>query len=178
MENASKALLMAATVLVGVLLLSLGVYLFTIFGDFSSDMSKKLNQKNIDEFNAQFLKYESYYDNDSKEWKNICRAQDIVSIANIAKENNSKYEYTTEDESDGYYYIRVIVKKSSHTKSYDNFEAESLEEYKEFLRKYSGEEKTDTTTEKKYYEIIYFKCTNVEINPESKRVCSVTFEQL
>lgn len=176
MENASKALLMASTVLVGVLLLSLGVYLFTIFGDFSADMSKELNQKNIDEFNAQFIKYESYYDFKEKAWKNTCRAQDVVSIANIARENNSKYEYTTADETNGYYYVKVIVKKGSHVIS--NFEAKSLEDYKEFLKKYSGEEKTDTTTEKKYYEIIYFKCTNVEINPESKRVCSVTFEQL
>ena len=99
MENASKALLMAATVLVGVLLLSLGVYLFTVFGNFSADMTKELTQKDIDEFNAQFIKYESYKDETSGEWKNTCRAQDVVTIANLAKENNSKYDYTTADES-------------------------------------------------------------------------------
>ena len=87
MENASKALLMAATVLVGVLLLSLGTYLFTIFSNFSADTTLKMNQKNIDEFNAQFYKYKSYKD-ESGNWQNKCRAQDIVSIANIAKENN------------------------------------------------------------------------------------------
>ena len=40
---------MAATVLVGVLLISLAVYLFTIFGNFSADMTKELTQKDIDE---------------------------------------------------------------------------------------------------------------------------------
>lgn len=107
MENASKALLMAATVLVGVLLISLGVYLFTIFGDFGSEMSEQLNEKDVSEFNAKFTKYESYIGDDGK-WKNTCRAHDVVSIANIAKENNSKYEYTTSDEND-YYYVKVKV---------------------------------------------------------------------
>ena len=37
MENASKALLMAASVLVGVMILSLGVYLFSTYAEYSSD---------------------------------------------------------------------------------------------------------------------------------------------
>lgn len=175
MENASKALLMAAMVLVGVLLLSLGVYLFTIFGSFSSDTSKKLTQKNIDEFNAKFIKYESYKDDVTGEWKNTCRAQDVVTIANIARENNSKYDYTTADENKGYYYVKVIVKQGART--INNFEANSLEEYKEFLKSFSGEEKVDQNG-KKYYEIFYFKCYDVLMNPDTKRVCSITFEQL
>ena len=46
MENASRALIMAAGVLVGVLLLSLAVYLFTIFGNFGSEMTTQMNEKN------------------------------------------------------------------------------------------------------------------------------------
>ena len=62
MENASRALIMAAGVLVGVLLLSLAVFLFTIFGNFGSEMTTQMNEKNLSEFNAQFTKYESYQD--------------------------------------------------------------------------------------------------------------------
>lgn len=62
MENASRALIMAAGVLVGVLLLSLAVYLFTIFSNFGSEMTTQMNEKNLSEFNAQFTKYESYQD--------------------------------------------------------------------------------------------------------------------
>ncbi len=170
MENASKALLIAATALVGVLLISLGVYLFTVFGDFSAGMSKKLTEKNISEFNAQFLKYESYQDENTGEWRNTCRAQDVVTIANTAKEINNRYEYTIEDQDKGFYYVRVIVKQGSHT--INNFEANSLEEYKEFLKQYSGEKINDK------YVVTYFKCNNIVINPDSKRVCSVTFEQI
>ena len=133
-------------------------------------MTKELTQKDIDEFNAQFIKYESYKDETSGEWKNTCRAQDVVTIANLAKENNSKYDYTTADESKGYYYVKVIVKQGAHTTN--NFEASSLNDYKEFLKQYSGELSGGS------YNIIYFKCTNIIINPDTKRVCSVTFEQL
>ena len=169
MENASRALLMAAGVLVGVLLLSLAVYLFTIFGDFGSDMTTQMNEKNISEFNAQFIKYQSYQ-NENGEWQNLCRAQDVVTIANLAKENNNKYEYTVSDMSTGYYYVRVIVKTGHITKN--NYETASLEEYTNFLKQFSG------SLQDGVFNITYFKCTNIQINPNSKRVCSVTFEQV
>lgn len=105
---------MAATVLVGVLLLSLGVYLFTIFGGFGADMSEKMNEKNVSEFNAQFTKYQSYQDETTREWKNTCRAQDVVTLANIARENNSQYDYTLSNQEDYYYVkIKVIIKRCS-----------------------------------------------------------------
>ena len=169
MENASKALLMAASILVGVLLLSLAVYLFSIFGNFGSDMSKQMNEKNLSEFNAQFTKYESYQ-NENRVWQNLCRAQDVVTIANLAKEINNQYEYTTSDANTGYYYVRVIVKTGSRTRN--NFEASSLEEYTSFLKDYSG------TIQNGVFNVTYFKCINIQINPNSQRVCSVTFEQM
>ena len=68
------------------------------------------------------------------------------------------------------YLVKVIVKQGAHTTN--NFEASSLNDYKEFLKQYSGELSGGS------YNIIYFKCTNIIINPDTKRVCSVTFEQL
>ena len=50
MENASKALLMAASVLVGILILSLIAYLYTVFGDYSSLIQARLESKKINEF--------------------------------------------------------------------------------------------------------------------------------
>ena len=37
MENASKALIMAAEILVGVMIISIGVYLFNTLGQYSAD---------------------------------------------------------------------------------------------------------------------------------------------
>ena len=42
MENASKALIMAAGVLIGILILSLAVYLFVSFGNTSRELHKQI----------------------------------------------------------------------------------------------------------------------------------------
>lgn len=178
MENASKALLMAAGVLVGVLLLSLAVYLFTIFGNFGSEMTTQMNEKNLSEFNAQFTKYESYQDENGK-WQNLCRAQDVVTIANLAKENNNKYDYTVNDADKGDYYVKVIVKNVSSNYK-DNFEIASLNDYTTFLANYSGESIYSEEQQKDIFNVIYFKCTDtdIKINENSKRVCSITFTRM
>ncbi len=162
MENASKALIMAASVLVGIMVLSIGVYLFSIFGGFSSQIEKELSKKEIDEFNAKFTKYQSYKDEDGN-WQNLCRAQDIVTISNLAKENNKNYEYTNADKNASYY-ITVNVKNS--TKIY-NFEQKTAEYYIDFMKEYSIE--TGTTNN------IFYSC-EVEIDPVTELVKKVEFE--
>ena len=57
MENATKAFMMAAGVLIGVLILSIAVYLFTIFSRNSEQVYKKMESNQITQFNNQFLKY-------------------------------------------------------------------------------------------------------------------------
>ena len=58
MENASKALIMAGGVLLAMLLLSLGTYLFKNMGVSSSNVYSKLEESDITEFNQQFLNYD------------------------------------------------------------------------------------------------------------------------
>ena len=47
MENASKALIMAATVLLGVMIISVGVALFNTFSEFGRDTLQKVEDKRI-----------------------------------------------------------------------------------------------------------------------------------
>ena len=58
MENASKALLMAAGVLIGILILAFGVYLFTQFGGTSALIHGQIESDRINQFNSQFTSYE------------------------------------------------------------------------------------------------------------------------
>ena len=59
MENASKALIFAASILIGVMLLSFLVYIFGRFGDTAKVTDEKLSQRVIDSFNAKFSGYET-----------------------------------------------------------------------------------------------------------------------
>lgn len=87
MENASKALLMAAGVLVGVLIISLATYLFIDFGTTSAEINKRNEERQLNEFNATYTKYADRKD---------LTLYDIISIANNAKDNNKFYaEYSS-----------------------------------------------------------------------------------
>ena len=47
MENASKALIMAASVLLGVMIISVGVVLFESFSGFAKDTTDKIEEARI-----------------------------------------------------------------------------------------------------------------------------------
>lgn len=161
MENASKALIIAGGVLISVLVLSLAVYLFTVFGGSTKQINDQVTESQISQFNVQFTQYEGQ--------KSI-RAYDIVSIANLARQNNEKYDYdnTTEYPSGSSkpYYITVKVNGIGDysTSHFENQESKTMQD---FIKKYSL--KSDNITP------YYFECTNVNINSDTKYVNSITF---
>ncbi len=83
MENASKALLMAGGLLIGILILSLAVYLFVTFGNDARTINEKIDSAKLTKFNAQF---NIYADRDD------ITIYDIISLANLAEENNKYYK--------------------------------------------------------------------------------------
>ena len=97
MENASKALLMAAGVLIGILILSLAVYLFVSFGSTSAELHNQNEAQQIAQFNSQFTSYEG------KEGLTI---YDVITVANLATESNKYYEFE---------------KRITHTTGIDNY---------------------------------------------------------
>ncbi len=109
MENASKALLMAGGVLIGVLIISLAVFLFADFGSTSAEINAQNAQKQITSFNSKFTAYQGYYEGEgnSKDWK--ITIYDIVSLAAFAKENNEYYEVNSSSE-DNYISVNIIRK--------------------------------------------------------------------
>ena len=87
MENASQALIIAAGVLIGILIITLGTYLYYVFGAYVSDSQAQIAENTLAQFNDKFLRYEN---------KSDLTIQDIVTVKNYALENNYKYsEYST-----------------------------------------------------------------------------------
>lgn len=112
MENASKALLMAAGVLIGILIISLAVYLFVSFGSTSAELHKQNEEQQIAQFNSQFTSYEG------KE----CTIYDVITVANLATENNKYYEFP---------------KRTSKTNGKDNYISVQINNIN--LSKYNGD---------------------------------------
>ena len=80
MENASKALIMAAGILIGLLILALMVTLFTSAGNLSRSYEETRKETQTQQFNANFIKYVG---------KDLT-IHEVLTLYNFAKENGFK----------------------------------------------------------------------------------------
>lgn len=102
MENASKALIMAGGVLIGVLIMTIFVYIFTSIGSSSKEIQSRIDERVIADFNNNFFKYQGSKD---------CTIHDIVSIANFANKNNVDFARTDNN------YVKVYLGSNELTAS-------------------------------------------------------------
>lgn len=92
MENASKALLIGASTLIAVLIISVATYLFKSASGVSKTYFNRQEATEISEFNAHFSKFTSagVQDENGKVTKQYATIYDIISLANFAYDYNSK----------------------------------------------------------------------------------------
>lgn len=80
MENATKALIIAGTILISLLLISIAVYVFNNYAGFAIENQERQAAQDKIQFNTQFEKYVE---------KDLT-IHDVVTIANLAKDYNEK----------------------------------------------------------------------------------------
>ena len=102
MENASKALIIAGETLIGLIVISLIVYAFSVFGSFSANMNEKMSEKTAVTYNQHFWEYQGRID---------ISAEEIASIVNFAKESNDKNELSFNDSSS--LYVNIYINNDS-----------------------------------------------------------------
>lgn len=123
MENAVKALIMVAGLIIGVLVIGLLVYLFRMGGNVASNYDQSMSEGQIASFNAKFEPYVTTLivtNSDTPQYKNKIQQQsntvnDIVSVINLAYDINAKVG--TNNIEDG---IAITVELDSSTKYYMN----------------------------------------------------------
>ena len=81
MENASKALIMAAGVMISLMILSIGIILFSEYGQLGSMYSNKMSEQEVLKFNSNFTSYENRTD---------ITAYEIVSLINFVTDYKEK----------------------------------------------------------------------------------------
>ena len=169
MENASKALIWAAEILVGIMIISIAVYVFTTMGKYSAETAQDIEDAQIAQFNSQFLKYYGTVGTE-EDGKVIiepikCTIHDIVGLANLAKKENERNGFTP---ANGYdtgidlsnaqnarnnpnNYVQIDIQIGRTT--YKNIENWTQDELINLVKNYSiiirdnpeeGEEKTET----------------------------------
>lgn len=148
MEDAVKALLIAAGVLICVMIITLGIALFSSLSQYVEDTQNRIEENALQKFNEQFTKYINCED---------LTIQDIVTVANIAYENNKNYNLTVQN---GYnYYVTIKIGNT--------------QEIQETIKDNTAQLLKNNSTKK-------YKCTyeNVKINPNTGRVYEVIFQEI
>lgn len=171
MENASKALIMAAGVLLGVMIISFAVYLFSTFGSYSNDVYMQMEATRMEAFNSQFTKFygteqrENPYDTNSDKYYNgpiLCTVQDVVTIAKLARDSNAKYgvyeddtNYTSTNENDMYITVNLL----SEMKKGKNIENWTGNQFTDLIKNNTFAD--GSTSNIKYYYVTSIKYMNV-----------------
>lgn len=97
MENASRALLIAGGILIGILTISIFYYMFNNIQSFVSATSDNSEEEELLEFNKGFEVYN----------KKIMYGTDVISVINKAMDNN-KINGVTNDKTSPYY-VDIVV---------------------------------------------------------------------
>ena len=84
MENATNGLIMAGSVLIGVIVLSLFVYLFSSMGTTAKEFQEEMDRTSVLKFNEPFEKYMGRED---------LTPHDVLTIYNLVKERNQEAGY-------------------------------------------------------------------------------------
>jgi len=93
MENASKALIMAGSTIIAVLVLGVFVFLFTIGSTFGENYENKKQSEAVAKFNSRFEAYQRDYDFSSDESYNYNTISDVITVANLAYNINKQNDW-------------------------------------------------------------------------------------
>lgn len=162
MENASKALIMAAGVLIGILILSLAIYLVASFGGTSAEIHKQNEEQQIEQFNSQFTYYVGKNDNTIYE---------VVTVANLATENNRYYEFPKRHQQANGRDTYISVKLNNRDIS--QYNGKCIENGND-IRGIDYHELISTELSKQEYDLTQYDC-KVTISKTTKRVYLVEF---
>lgn len=157
MDNAAKALVIAGGILLAIIIISLGVYIWQLSGNFLNQGEIEKEQEKIKAFNQE---YESY------QRQNI-RGTDVVTIINKIRNNNYKNAQVEELQITWEINLKqdftddnnqVILKKGKHVETTSGSKINQAMDNGDFKR-------------------LYFKCDSLSYNNKTGRVNKIVFQQ-
>ena len=171
MENASKALMMGAGVLIAILLIGIAVNFFRSASGVTKAYDKVMRAEEILEFNSQFTKYLTDGQSARNDRKEAATIYDVISCANYAYNFNNRVVDDPQNSTRGTdpVILEIAIEKSDGTVIIDNLQKHS-NIYTELIQRcyYANNSSPNVNN------IIRFKATKVE-NNETGRVNYVTF---
>lgn len=154
MENASKALIIAGSILIAMLVLGVGVFLFATYSEMGSEYERSLEINETMSFNEKFYNFEDRQD---------ITAQEIVSLAQFIINYNDKTPTVP---------VKVFVTGSATVSGELN--TKSITDLMKFI------EKNSTEPDGSVIKISTFSCTDIKIDDtpnDTGRVIEIKFRK-
>ena len=161
MDNAAKALMIAGGILLAILVISMGVYIWQLSGDFINQGENEKEQERIIAFNRE---YESYQ-------RQALRGADVITIINKVRNNNIKnkdaqellitWEINLKQDLTGEN-NKTILKKGKHTEELSGSRFTQLFEDKNAVKSFKN---------------LYFRCEALEYNETTGKVNKIIFQE-
>ena len=179
MENASKALIIAGSILIALITISLFYFVFGKMGTVVDETSENTYQKQLIAFNSSFEAYN----------KKTMYGMDVISVLNKAIDNNKNYSI---DEGSGHikngnmdYFVNIIFTTKDGTTYNLKENYSSTITFKEKIEKATKEDRNqDEFDEYRLFMFGKYQCTKVSYVPKTTnknredavgRVCEMVF---
>lgn len=184
MENATKALFIAAGVMMAIMILSMASYLYINLGSYVDESHQQMQITSNSKFNQRYLKYINMTEDSSgdvtingKKYKTDFKLtiQDVITVANLAYENNREHgneNASGSDINENSLYVGVNVKINGVTQVNDI--QKGINDNNSGANKYLDMDINPTDGSRGSYN---YKCTNVdvEISSVTGQVYRITF---
>lgn len=162
MENATKALTMAASILIAIMVIALIYMLVNKISETAEQDELQLKAEQTAKFNKEFESYE----------KSLMRGTEVITVINKAINNNERYK----DEQDYQIHVELTLISNIETTTDEDKKinilagtyTESSEEYNVLV---------SNSDAVKIFKRKYFKCTQIQYNDEG-RVNYISFNEL
>lgn len=175
MENATKALSIAAGIIIAMLIVGLIVYGWTKITSYQKVQEQTTKTEQITNFNKEFESYN----------KSVIRGYQLLSLANLVNDTNYKYSSTN-----GYSEIKVYVmlcKEGEAVGTYNNgaylpgATGDARNKYKTTyfnMLNYAKQFDNINADNKKEFKELYFDCQKVEYDNNNGRVKEFYYQQI
>ena len=165
MENATKALIIAGSILISVIVISLLMMTFGKIGTFQKNQRTEEEAEQIEEFNKDYTKYDGQY----------VYGTEVITII------NKTLDYKEKQGVDIQVNITVVepypykIKDKEYTTKSINLKNESdVYTFIDFTRNNTNANTEDDSSDIKNRA---FKCTKIEQNPETGKVNYIEFQE-
>lgn len=167
MENISKALTIAAGILIAIMIVSLFTFGFSRLTRYQNRQAAEKNAEQVNEYNNQFYAYD----------KKVVSGYKMVSLAHLAIDVNYRKNRNESGYKDVEVYIQLQDSGEFLPSGYKKKTSDGYFDLIDYISTIFDQLSSDSQ-DREDFKKLYFECQNVELDKDTSRVWKMYFRQI